>query len=222
MRGVDTSRVLFDDVRSAEWSDGDTVLAWTAGDPPESGRIDLRKDCYITAAFDDRPASTGLRFKENCLIDGCWRSVDWVESRGGYVYTTPCRVTATGDERVFTELSDPAAMFRRDKIHGTDGAGPVSPVEGHSGGFRYASQSTQLPVELQPGFDGEGPRIEMLVSDDVEAALEKIVPERYLRGAHHWLILHGRHVCKARRPLCEACVIYDLCKAPDRRELPHA
>ncbi|WP_075221960.1 endonuclease III [Acuticoccus yangtzensis] len=58
--------------------------------------------------------------------------------------------------------------------------------------------------------------------DDVEAALEKIVPERYLRGAHHWLILHGRHVCKARRPLCEACVIYDLCKAPDRRELPHA
>lgn len=106
VRGIDTSRVLFDDVRSAEWSDGDTVLAWTAGDPPERGRIDLRKDCYITAAFDDRPASTGLRFKENCLIDGCWRSVDWVESRGGYVYTTPCRVSATGNERVFTEPND--------------------------------------------------------------------------------------------------------------------
>ncbi|UOM36910.1 endonuclease III [Acuticoccus sp. I52.16.1] len=58
--------------------------------------------------------------------------------------------------------------------------------------------------------------------DDVEKALEKIVPERFLRGAHHWLILHGRHVCKARRPLCEACVIYELCKAPDRRALPHA
>ncbi|MBJ3778405.1 endonuclease III [Acuticoccus mangrovi] len=58
--------------------------------------------------------------------------------------------------------------------------------------------------------------------EEVERGLEKIVPQRFLRGAHHWLILHGRHVCKARRPLCEACVIYDLCKAPDRRVLPHA
>ncbi|WP_108661928.1 endonuclease III [Acuticoccus kandeliae] len=57
--------------------------------------------------------------------------------------------------------------------------------------------------------------------DEVERALEKIVPPRFLHGAHHWLILHGRHVCKARRPLCEACVVYDLCKAPDRRVLPH-
>ncbi len=53
--------------------------------------------------------------------------------------------------------------------------------------------------------------------DEVEQALERIVPPRFLKGAHHWLILHGRHVCKARRPLCEACVVYDLCKAPERR-----
>lgn len=52
---------------------------------------------------------------------------------------------------------------------------------------------------------------------DVEANLERVTPERFLRGAHHWLILHGRHVCKARRPLCESCVIYDLCKSPDKR-----
>lgn len=58
--------------------------------------------------------------------------------------------------------------------------------------------------------------------NEVEAALEKVVPPRYRHGAHHWLILHGRHVCKARRPLCEACVIYDLCKAKERRVLPHA
>ncbi|MCF3932229.1 endonuclease III [Acuticoccus sp. M5D2P5] len=57
--------------------------------------------------------------------------------------------------------------------------------------------------------------------DDVERGLEKIVPERYLHGAHHWLILHGRHVCKARRPICEACVVYDLCKSPERRVLPN-
>ncbi|MEM7695069.1 MAG: endonuclease III [Pseudomonadota bacterium] len=53
--------------------------------------------------------------------------------------------------------------------------------------------------------------------DDVEKVLERVVPDAFKLGAHHWLILHGRHVCKARRPLCEACVIYDLCKAPDRR-----
>ncbi|GAB5374447.1 MAG: hypothetical protein AcusKO_09090 [Acuticoccus sp.] len=56
--------------------------------------------------------------------------------------------------------------------------------------------------------------------DEVEAALERIVPERFRLNAHHWLILHGRHVCKARRPLCEACVVYDLCKSPERRPPP--
>ncbi|MEM0908777.1 MAG: endonuclease III, partial [Pseudomonadota bacterium] len=52
--------------------------------------------------------------------------------------------------------------------------------------------------------------------DEVEAGLMKITPQRYLRGAHHWLILHGRHVCKARKPLCKVCVIADLCKSPER------
>ena len=52
--------------------------------------------------------------------------------------------------------------------------------------------------------------------DDVERMLEKVPPERFKRGAHHWLILHGRHVCKARRPLCDVCQINPLCKSPER------
>jgi endonuclease-3 len=52
--------------------------------------------------------------------------------------------------------------------------------------------------------------------DAVEAALMKVIPEEYLFHAHHWLILHGRYVCKARKPDCEACVIADLCKAPEK------
>ncbi len=52
---------------------------------------------------------------------------------------------------------------------------------------------------------------------EVELGFEKIVPERYRLHAHHWLILHGRYVCKARRPECERCPIYDLCKSPERR-----
>lgn len=52
---------------------------------------------------------------------------------------------------------------------------------------------------------------------DVELAFEAIVPERYRVHAHHWLILHGRYVCKARKPECERCLIADLCKSPEKR-----
>ncbi|MEO5374265.1 MAG: endonuclease III [Alphaproteobacteria bacterium] len=45
----------------------------------------------------------------------------------------------------------------------------------------------------------------------VEQTLEAITPERFRRNAHHWLILHGRYVCKARAPLCDRCVVRDLC-----------
>ena len=45
----------------------------------------------------------------------------------------------------------------------------------------------------------------------VEDKLVKIVPQRYLQHAHHWLILHGRHVCTARKPKCHACVVRALC-----------
>ena len=47
--------------------------------------------------------------------------------------------------------------------------------------------------------------------DEVEAALMRIVPERQLARAHHWLILHGRYTCVARRPKCEICPVADLC-----------
>jgi endonuclease-3 len=47
--------------------------------------------------------------------------------------------------------------------------------------------------------------------DAVEAKLEKVVPKPRRRHAHHWLILHGRYVCKARKPDCPACIVRDLC-----------
>lgn len=47
--------------------------------------------------------------------------------------------------------------------------------------------------------------------DEVEAGLEKVVPAEFAMHAHHWLILHGRYVCKARKPECAKCVVYDLC-----------
>ena len=47
---------------------------------------------------------------------------------------------------------------------------------------------------------------------DVEKRLEKVVPEHYKRHSHHWMILHGRYVCKARKPDCPNCIIRDLCE----------
>jgi endonuclease-3 len=52
--------------------------------------------------------------------------------------------------------------------------------------------------------------------EQVEQGLVRIIPPEYMRHAHHWLILHGRYVCKARRPECERCVIADICKAAEK------
>ena len=49
--------------------------------------------------------------------------------------------------------------------------------------------------------------------EQVEEGLIRVIPAEYMRHAHHWLILHGRYVCKARRPECERCIIADICKA---------
>jgi endonuclease-3 len=50
----------------------------------------------------------------------------------------------------------------------------------------------------------------------VEDELMRVTPEHFKRNAHHWLILHGRYVCKARKPSCSTCLIADLCEYPDK------
>jgi endonuclease III len=52
---------------------------------------------------------------------------------------------------------------------------------------------------------------------EVEVGLERIVPKPFKRHAHHWLILHGRYVCKARSPLCGGCLVADLCQWEEKR-----
>ena len=54
--------------------------------------------------------------------------------------------------------------------------------------------------------------------DQVERKLEKVVPDAYKRHAHHWLILHGRYICKARKPECWNCAVRDLCRFKGKTE----
>ena len=76
---------------------------------------------------------------------------------------------------------------------------PVIAVDTHI--FRLANRTG-----LAPGKDVRA----------VEEKLTRAVPPEFRRHAHHWLILHGRYVCKARKPECWRCVIRDLCQFPDK------
>jgi endonuclease III len=79
---------------------------------------------------------------------------------------------------------------------------PTIAVDTHI--FRVANR-TRIAV-------GETPRA-------VEDALVKFTPGEFARDAHHWLILHGRYVCKALKPECWRCAIHDLCEWPERRRV---
>jgi endonuclease-3 len=76
---------------------------------------------------------------------------------------------------------------------------PTIAVDTHI--FRVANRTGLAP--------GKTPRA-------VEDKLLELVPDEYKRDAHHWLILHGRYVCKARKPVCPECRIADLCEYPDK------
>lgn len=51
---------------------------------------------------------------------------------------------------------------------------------------------------------------------EVERGLERVIPPEFMTHAHHWLILHGRYICLARKPRCEVCLINDLCRWPEK------
>ena len=55
---------------------------------------------------------------------------------------------------------------------------------------------------------------------EVEAKLDRLTPQPWRRHAHHWLILHGRYVCKARKPECWRCVVRDLCRYEPKTPAP--
>jgi len=55
---------------------------------------------------------------------------------------------------------------------------------------------------------------------EVEKRLEKVIPQKYMRHAHHWLILHGRYICKARKPECWRCIVSEQCNYKPKTSAP--
>jgi endonuclease-3 len=55
--------------------------------------------------------------------------------------------------------------------------------------------------------------------DEVERKLVRFIPQEFMMDAHHWLILHGRYTCIARKPKCGSCIIEDLCEYKDKIEI---
>lgn len=80
---------------------------------------------------------------------------------------------------------------------------PVIAVDTHI--FRVANRTKIAP--------GKNPR-------EVEDRLTKWLPREFKKGAHHWLILHGRYICVARKPKCYLCEVEDLCEFKDKTPLP--
>jgi endonuclease-3 len=111
---------------------------------------------------------------------------------------------------------------------------PCQPGRGHAGRSHARAlealpasaanrerRTQHCPVEPTNAVDTHLPRQRTGMATgktpfEVEMKLNEVVPPKYRLHAHHWLILHGRYVCVARRPLCERCVIADLCKWPGK------
>ena len=103
------------------------------------------------------------------------------------------------DDRAALEALPGVGRKTANVILNTAYGAPVIAVDTHI--FRVGNRTGLAP--------GKTPRA-------VEDGLMRRVPEEFRRDAHHWLILHGRYTCTARRPKCGACAVADLCEWPDK------
>ncbi|MBI6629258.1 endonuclease III [Pontibaca salina] len=79
--------------------------------------------------------------------------------------------------------------------------------------WRYPAQAVDTHIFRVANRTGIAPGKDVVA---VERALEDNIPVDYLQHAHHWMILHGRYICKARKPMCPTCPIRDLCPYKDK------
>jgi len=107
------------------------------------------------------------------------------------------------------ELHDSVVPNTREALEALPGVGRKTANVVLNTAFGQAAMAVDTHIFRVSNRTGIAPGKNVL---EVEKRLMRLVPAEYLLNAHHWLILHGRYICIARKPRCAACVIYDLCE----------
>ena len=111
--------------------------------------------------------------------------------------------------RILVEQHDSQVPETREALEALPGVGRKTANVVLNTAFRQLTMAVDTHIFRVSNRTGIAPGKNVL---DVEKALLKFVPKAYLLDAHHWLILHGRYVCQARKPRCGSCRIEDLCE----------
>lgn len=111
--------------------------------------------------------------------------------------------------RILVEQHDSQVPDNREALEALPGVGRKTANVVLNTAFRQIAMAVDTHIFRVSNRTGIAPGKNVL---EVEKRLIRLVPEEFLLDAHHWLILHGRYVCLARKPRCGACTIYDLCE----------
>jgi endonuclease-3 len=111
--------------------------------------------------------------------------------------------------RILVEDYDSQVPDNREALEALPGVGRKTANVVLNTAFRQIAMAVDTHIFRVSNRTGIAPGKNVL---EVEKRLIRLVPEEFLLDAHHWLILHGRYVCVARKPRCGACTIYDLCE----------
>lgn len=107
------------------------------------------------------------------------------------------------------ERHDSVVPDTREELEALPGVGRKTANVVLNTAFRQPAMAVDTHIFRVSNRTGIAPGKNVL---EVEKRLMRVLPKEYLLDAHHWLILHGRYICIARKPRCGACVIYDLCE----------
>ena len=161
-----------------------------------------------------RPLFEKVTTPEQMLALGVEGLTDYIKSIG--LFRNKAKNVIALSERLVTEFGGEVPSSR-EALTSLPGVGRKTANVVLNMWFRHPAQAVDTHIFRVANRTGIAPGKDV---EAVERAIEDRVPVEYAQHAHHWLILHGRYVCKAKKPACPACLIADLCPYPEKTVLP--
>jgi len=118
--------------------------------------------------------------------------------------------------RILVEQYNSEVPATREALESLPGVGRKTANVVLNTAFRQPAMAVDTHIFRVSNRTGIAPGKNVL---EVEQRLLRLVPKEFLMDAHHWLILHGRYTCIARKPRCGSCIIYDLCEYENKTEI---